>query len=141
MVDNSEKYIAMLEKVPREITEPISISSLVTREAHQKYRAQTLYCTLHKRFIGYDCTNCPMCGEDEVCEKHWRRLPRQGELQEMLIPKPYFSVQNLLSFFFDWVDWNDDEGEFSKYTSMEQLWLAFMMKEKYNKVWDGERWM
>ncbi len=27
------------------------------------------------------------------------------------------------------------------FTSMEQLWLAFVMKEKYNKVWDGEEWI
>ncbi len=25
--------------------------------------------------------------------------------------------------------------------SMEQLWLAFVMKEKYNKVWTGEEWV
>ena len=24
--------------------------------------------------------------------------------------------------------------------SMEQLWFAFVMKEKYGKVWDGESW-
>jgi hypothetical protein len=25
--------------------------------------------------------------------------------------------------------------------SWEQLWLAFVMKEKYNKVWDGTEWV
>ena len=25
--------------------------------------------------------------------------------------------------------------------SMEQLWMAFYMKEKYNKVWNGEKWI
>ena len=25
--------------------------------------------------------------------------------------------------------------------SMEQLWLAFVMKEKYNKTWNGESWV
>ena len=24
--------------------------------------------------------------------------------------------------------------------SMEQLWLAFVMKENHNKTWDGEKW-
>ena len=24
--------------------------------------------------------------------------------------------------------------------SWEQLWLAFVMKEKFNKIWDGEKW-
>ena len=25
--------------------------------------------------------------------------------------------------------------------TQEQLWLAFIMKEKYNKVWNGEDWI
>jgi len=25
--------------------------------------------------------------------------------------------------------------------SMEQLWLAFCMSEKFNKIWDGESWV
>ena len=25
--------------------------------------------------------------------------------------------------------------------SMEQLWLAFVMKEKYNKIWNGKDWI
>jgi len=25
--------------------------------------------------------------------------------------------------------------------SMEQLWLMFYMHEKYNKIWDGEKWI
>ena len=24
--------------------------------------------------------------------------------------------------------------------SMEQLWLAFVMKDKYDKTWDGKEW-
>ncbi len=63
-------------------------------------------------------------------------LPRQDDIQGMLIPKPYRDFRNLLSFFFDWVDWNDDNGEFARYTSMEQLWLAYFMFEKHNKVWN-----
>ena len=27
-----------------------------------------------------------------------------------------------------------------KYNSMEQLWLAFVMKEKYGKVWNRDEW-
>jgi len=26
------------------------------------------------------------------------------------------------------------------FNSMEQLWLAFVMKEKFDKVWNGEDW-
>ncbi|KKM93638.1 hypothetical protein LCGC14_1206450, partial [marine sediment metagenome] len=26
------------------------------------------------------------------------------------------------------------------FSTWEQLWLAFYMSEKYNKVWDGDKW-
>jgi hypothetical protein len=26
------------------------------------------------------------------------------------------------------------------FNSMEKLWFAFVMKEEYNKTWDGEKW-
>ena len=26
------------------------------------------------------------------------------------------------------------------FTSLEQLWLAFLTKEKYQKIWTGEEW-
>ncbi len=68
-------------------------------------------------------------------------LPRQDQLQEMMIPEPYRDFRNLLSFFFAWIDWQDDaDHNLTQAQSMEQLWLAFAMKEKNNKVWDGERW-
>ena len=31
--------------------------------------------------------------------------------------------------------------DFIKFTSMEQLWLAFIMREKYQKVWSGTEWV
>jgi len=32
------------------------------------------------------------------------------------------------------------EAYVTQFHSMEQLWLAFVMKEKYQKTWNGERW-
>ena len=64
-------------------------------------------------------------------------LPRQDQLQEMVIPEPFRDWRNVLSFFDDFIDWDN----LDEYGSMEQLWLAFVMKEKYNKVWDGEKWV
>ncbi len=34
-------------------------------------------------------------------------------------------------------------GKFNRttYTSMEQLWLAFVMKELYSKQWNGNNWI
>jgi len=60
-------------------------------------------------------------------------LPTQEQLQEMisgdfktvlLIDDFYnFAIENLLPF-----------------DSMNELWLAFVMKEKWNKTWDGKKW-
>ena len=75
-------------------------------------------------------------------------LPRQDQLQEMLDNENYKNhVHYRFSEFLE-----------SKYSisaqcafiilmnmfencSMEQLWLAFVMKEKHNKIWNGERWV
>jgi len=66
-------------------------------------------------------------------------LPRQDQLQIM--------VGDFDAGFIDWWYWRNAvyphmQNPFSKekFTSFEQLWLAFVMKEKFNKVWDGEKW-
>ena len=61
-------------------------------------------------------------------------LPRQDQLQEMIWTKgnaPLLFLRDFLHFV----------GKERKYeASFEQLWLAFVMKEKYNKTWDGNKW-
>ena len=59
-------------------------------------------------------------------------LPRQDQLQEMCDPP----LDVLLMEFWEWLP-KYELGV--KYTSMEQLWLAFVMKRKYQKVWDEEK--
>jgi hypothetical protein len=61
-------------------------------------------------------------------------LPRQDQLQEMCEPP----LDVLLMEFWEWLP-KYEVGV--KFTSMEQLWLSFVMKEKYEKVWDGEEWV
>lgn len=64
----------------------------------------------------------------------------QDQLQEM--------VGGYGAGFIDWFHWRNTiypqmQNPFGKewrFDSYEQLWLAFVMKEKYNKVWDGEKW-
>ena len=83
----------------------------------------------------------------EVIRRESIWLPRQDQLQEMIdneektdrfwrfvefLRNPY----DKRSYQITWVVW---ANEFS--TSMEQLWLAFVMKEKYNKVWNEENWI
>jgi hypothetical protein len=64
-------------------------------------------------------------------------LPTQDRLQEM--------VGHLLgwSFMLDYFEqWRiAHREEIPPETTPEQLWLAFVMKEKFGKVWDGETWV
>jgi len=60
---------------------------------------------------------------------------RQDQLQEMVIED---TGSIALIFVFNYWFYNADIDEDS---SMEQLWLAFVMKEKYGKVWNGEEWI
>lgn len=66
-------------------------------------------------------------------------LPRQDQLQEM--------VGGFESGFILWGEWLDNmypehKNSFKKiFNSFEQLWLAFVMKEKYNKICNGEDWI
>jgi len=64
-------------------------------------------------------------------------LPRQDQLQEMGSEKDFYLLLKDLDSFAVLGDWQD-KGLF---TSMEQLWLAFVMKERYNKVWNGGEWI
>lgn len=69
-------------------------------------------------------------------------IPRQDQLQDMITGDlygwPVSGIDNIdrLEFFNDFArDLNN-----SRTMSMEQLWLAFVMKEKYGKVWNNECW-
>jgi len=74
-------------------------------------------------------------------------LPRQDELQEIItpfkLPKNCESLggscHNLAYHFGQSIlkKW----GYYINFESMEQLWLAFVMWEKYKKIWDGKKWI
>ena len=70
--------------------------------------------------------------EDTACQ-----LERQDQLQEMVIHFGHGhsngGILVGLSMFSQEYGYNE--------TSMEQLWLAFVMKEKFNKTWNGENWL
>lgn len=76
---------------------------------------------------------------------------QQDQLQDM-IPKERLSSESevdgkalrLHDTFNDWMleIWSTIERDYlSEFDTLEQLWLAFVMHEKYNKIWDGEKWI
>ncbi len=83
--------------------------------------------------------------ETEAWWHNWLWLPRQDDLQGMIDR----SILNETSLalakrFGKWLEDNSFIGscltEIVRKNSMEQLWLAFVMKEKYNKTWNGKDW-
>ncbi len=83
------------------------------------------------------------------------QLERQDQLQEMVIaqdlcgykivsPNKPPLVDNLLAafeFFCRKQSWMGRADGMDKRPTMEQLWLAFVMKEKFSKTWNGEDWI
>ena len=63
-------------------------------------------------------------------------LPRQDQIQDMMeCPEAVMGNLNCLQIFMN--EYSPIDG----WESMEQLWLAFYMKEKHNKRWENGKWM
>ena len=68
-------------------------------------------------------------------------LPRQDQIQEMLFPsleEMQLSIIEMIEEFDVFVMETNLANE--ALGSMEQLWLAFYMHEKYQKIWNGKKW-
>lgn len=78
--------------------------------------------------------------------KHWTWLPTQAQLQEMIQDdlRWTFIIQSFSLFVREGDGWwhGFEKAPFPKPT-MEQLWLLFIMKEKYNKEWNpkSKQWI
>ncbi len=77
--------------------------------------------------------------EDGFHSGKWIWIPAQNTLQEILGcigVRPRKIIEDLYKF--------SGSLDFSKKYSvktMDQLWLAFAMKEKFNKLWNGTKWI
>ena len=76
------------------------------------------------------------------------QLERQAQLQAMVLDKidcpsqsAFAIIINLGYRFSELAKVTTEYDYWIQFTSMEQLWLAFCMSEKYNKVWEGEQWI
>jgi hypothetical protein len=86
---------------------------------------------------------CGFCGRvSYLCEgdgSHYEVwLPRQDQLQEMVfgISK---DIQGQVWELYEFATVN--RATFPIASSMEQLWLVFVMRRKYDKSWNGEAWI
>ena len=75
--------------------------------------------------------------EDSEGVKIW--LPCQDQLQEMVADQAEIAgIHVNIALLYRLVEFADTIHP--EYPTMEQLWLAFVMKKKFGKTWDGENW-
>ncbi|TET47498.1 hypothetical protein E3J62_01320 [candidate division TA06 bacterium] len=63
-------------------------------------------------------------------------IPRQDQLQNLVVNNPIDGTKELHSFVT-----TDGPDYARKFDSFEKLWLAFVMKRKYRKLWNTVRWI
>jgi len=70
-------------------------------------------------------------------------LPRQDQLQGMVSNKlDLLGMMQRFNAFCDLPhETNPEYRPLTIFISMEQLWLAFVMLEKFNKLWNGKEWI
>ena len=83
-------------------------------------------------------------GQEFALDDPFIWLPAQSQLQEMVQGEKHSHL--LAHEFALWCHGGEELGRtvygFPNCTwSMEQLWLAFVMKEKFDKTWDGDKWV
>ncbi len=67
-------------------------------------------------------------------------LPRQDQLQEMVKTYLFHIWNEGHEKFHAMASTGQRDGhKIGVFSSLEQLWLAFVMHEKYGKVWDDEK--
>jgi hypothetical protein len=109
-MDQTPEYLEMCSKLPSEIRK------LVPKD-HQGCMGGD------KSFFGY---------HERLNGMVW--LPRQDQLQTMIYERGYNNYFYYHNRFTEFLDEN-----FRDFLTYEQLWLAFVMHEKYGLNWSSER--
>lgn len=69
-------------------------------------------------------------------------LPRHDQLMEMAL-KPATAFRDISFEFFRWTKepyHNNQLFPGKVFTSLEQIWLAFIMNKKFQKLWKNRQW-
>lgn len=154
-MDVSEKYIEMCEKATeiQEMWQYDDGDFYLHRFTTRNVEEDRFKWMIGKEIVMTMCISCNIrdsYGDQYVSEYNpkgeniW--LPRQDQLQEIVFEGETFgshvatAMFKLLSDYLHRITnpkceyWHDFE-------SLEQLWLAFTMKERYDKVWNGTEWI
>lgn len=128
-MDNSKEYIKMCEKAT-EIQKLRDNKKWVDGDFFiDTVLKSRLLVSVHSNYIA-----------EPYLQNHSIWLPRQDQLQDMV----KYSLGELHYRFYGYIqklgyDTENWTTAFTKFASMEQLWLAFVMKEKYSKQWSTEK--
>jgi len=68
-------------------------------------------------------------------------LPTQEQLQCLITPKKPDWLLTIFSRFFMFKEVSSKDDYIKYFSSIEQLYFAFVMIEKFGKKWDGSRWI
>ena len=153
-MDTTETYIKMCEKAEEiQANRPLPSIQVVDEKLVDNWKM--VYFD-----EGYLIDNRGNWWADTRPDTIW--LPRQDQLQEMVLESEHYGwlphlCQNFAEFLSpyqlaDTLSRRSDHwaalGEMLdvktyvlQFTSMEQLWFAFVMKENHNKMWSGEGWI
>ncbi len=133
-MDETKQYILMCEKA-----EEIQKGWIPRRGDYIFFWHQD------KEGFYWDFVCNPLGIKEQVSAIHfdviYRWLPRQDQLQDMIFDRKNHTEVFYVSYFYRFV-YEDlcSTSRDSNNWSMEQLWLAFVMKERYNKVWNSKEW-
>ncbi|HDZ27964.1 hypothetical protein LCGC14_0399190 [marine sediment metagenome] len=140
-MDTSKEYVKMCDKA-EEIQNNKWLKLKCFYGGKYPWNEGDMFFSKDKVYVYNDCSLSEGFIDPQAYDRKGVWLPRQDQLQEML-PKRYATIHAKIGHFGKWLRDNDEylENAFCGNESMEQLWLAFVMKEKYNKIWNGEGWI
>ena len=90
---------------------------------------------VHETHVIFECIEDPHHSIPNNFDSVYCWMPRQDQLQDMLNLDLHAMVIELKAF----IEWEYYDS--LRFTSMEQLWLSFVMYEKFNKFWSGCAWI
>lgn len=135
-MDTSETYIKMSEKARFFIVKPKH--AWQDGDFYVSQNTNGFIGSYVKVYCEEDIGGIPQEDQEDFY-KSLIPIYRQDQLQEM-IRRTDIYARPLVAIFAKWVHEELDHILLRHLISMEQLWLAFVMKEKYNKLWNGEEW-
>ena len=126
-MDRSKEYVLMCEKAAKILKlEKISYREASSENPEMTYGGKYIFNK------GYN----PNTKEHEIVH-----LLRQDELQEMVFTQITGTYNLVLTKVLSFSDHWKDHGFPIWATSLEKLWLAYVMVVLYVKAWNGSEWV